>query len=48
MKALRFRSGTNLSFMAWLFEGIGSGVLANVVEELPTERERSGWINGER
>jgi type I restriction enzyme S subunit len=47
MKALHFRQGTNLNFMAWLFEGIGPALLPPVVEP-PTGLEQSEWINGAR
>ena len=33
MKALRFRQDVHEVFMAWVFEGIGRGLLAAVVEE---------------
>lgn len=33
MKALRFRKGIEPTFVAWLFEGLGAGILGAVVEE---------------
>ena len=33
MKALRFRNGVEPIFAAWLFEGVGKGILGAVVEE---------------
>jgi len=33
MKALRFRQAVNPIFLAWLFEGVGKGILGAVVEE---------------